>query len=362
MTVTLEISEAELTKFNKRYDKSYTMYSGAKLESPTVTIKKGSASSPARLMVEPLSEERIATGDIYAVPVTIKSVDGAGILQGSETFIYVIKGTPRATTLVFNKGTAAEARHLFMPMSIFDNNSSYTFTAYTFEFLIKIKEFTKANNYDLINPTVGALAGEIYTRIEGGSNGLNKAMFNVKFNGDNESIAAGPSGGLLLDKWYHVAFVFGNGKLKALVNGSEISSMDVTLPSLVLGANPANPRPKGPEGFTWGAGAANSGYGSNASSRNTIESAELRIWNVARTAEQIKEYMYSVRPDSEGLLGYWKLNGAQPDGTIKDETGKNPNAYMIKFKMAENNGDSSNLGWDKGFVWNESNQELTVSK
>ena len=36
--------------------------------------------------------------------------------------------------------------------------------------------------------------------------------------------------------------------------------------------------------------------------------AEIRFWNKARTIEQIKENMYSVAADSEGLLGYWKVN------------------------------------------------------
>lgn len=50
------------------------------------------------------------------------------------------------------------------------------------------------------------------------------------------------------------------------------------------------------------------------------EISEVRIWNVQRTATEIAENPYQVKPNSPGLIAYWKFN----EGTgidIKDHTG-----------------------------------------
>lgn len=50
------------------------------------------------------------------------------------------------------------------------------------------------------------------------------------------------------------------------------------------------------------------------------EISEVRVWNVARTAEEIASNPYMVDPHSEGLIAYWKFN----EGTgskIIDHTG-----------------------------------------
>ena len=43
--------------------------------------------------------------------------------------------------------------------------------------------------------------------------------------------------------------------------------------------------------------------------------SEVRLWNVARTANQIRENMLSVDPASAGLLAYYKLDGELKDAT-----------------------------------------------
>lgn len=49
---------------------------------------------------------------------------------------------------------------------------------------------------------------------------------------------------------------------------------------------------------------------------------ETRVWNVARTQEQIASSIYGVSPDSEGLIAYWKFNEGNGN-TITDQTGNN---------------------------------------
>ncbi|MDR0511457.1 MAG: DUF1735 and LamG domain-containing protein [Rikenellaceae bacterium] len=353
--VRLAVTEEALIEFNRRYEKTYAMYPFFRLVSDEVVIRKGTVGAAAELKVVPLTQALDQTGNIFAVPVTLTSADGAGVLNGSETFIYFVRRTPRATVLQFDKGSSAStARHLFLPF----NKASWgggdlVFNAYTMEFLIKFKnDFTAAHNYDLLNPCGDPQKGEIYTRLEGGGNGFSTAAFNVKFNGDNESISGAPAEGLKYDRWYHVAFVFGNSRLQCFVDGMLTTSIDTTLPQLIF--------PDSLSGFIWGAAAANSGYNGDAGSRATTQSAELRIWTVARTADQIRESMYNVRPDSEGLLGYWKLNDGAGN-VVKEHTGKHPSAYMVKYKAAGKYNPNP-APWNLGFTWDTSNQILTVGQ
>ena len=52
--------------------------------------------------------------------------------------------------------------------------------------------------------------------------------------------------------------------------------------------------------------------------------SECRIWNRALTEEEIngENHFYWVDPESEGLVGYWKLNGTNEDdqyaNSVKD--------------------------------------------
>ena len=39
--------------------------------------------------------------------------------------------------------------------------------------------------------------------------------------------------------------------------------------------------------------------------------SEIRVWNVARTENQIKQNMLGVNPKSDGLELYFKMNGTE---------------------------------------------------
>ncbi len=55
--------------------------------------------------------------------------------------------------------------------------------------------------------------------------------------------------------------------------------------------------------------------------------SECRVWNVARTVNQLQDGICYVDPTSEGLVAYWRFNGeTQDDGTVLDMTGHGYNA------------------------------------
>jgi hypothetical protein len=57
--------------------------------------------------------------------------------------------------------------------------------------------------------------------------------------------------------------------------------------------------------------------------------SEARIWNIVRTQEEIANNPYSVSPDSEGLVTYWKFDDEE-SLIVKDHTGNNNNAKANK--------------------------------
>ncbi len=55
--------------------------------------------------------------------------------------------------------------------------------------------------------------------------------------------------------------------------------------------------------------------------------SECRVWNVARTVNELQDGICYVDPTSEGLVAYWRFNGeTQNDGTVLDMTGHGYNA------------------------------------
>ncbi|NEO36537.1 MAG: LamG domain-containing protein [Moorea sp. SIOASIH] len=112
-----------------------------------------------------------------------------------------------------------------------------------------------------------------------------------------------------INQWHHYAGTFDGKTLKLYIDGVEVASKNIAgvinedTGVLCLG------RDDGPSQYLNG------------------QIAEVRIWNKARSAEEIQADMYQRLTGKEsGLVGYWQLNHIEPEGdTIKvlDQTGNN---------------------------------------
>jgi len=143
--------------------------------------------------------------------------------------------------------------------------------------------------------------------------------FGVKLSNHNWYSASAPSP--QLNTWQHVCGVWvSGGSLKLYVNGNLIQSIP-TPPALQL--------------FDPGSGYLPS-FGALNRQSNFFQGKldEIRIWNVARTTQQIRENMHLILADGEpGLIGYWQFNdgsgnftedhGSNHDGTLKNMTNSN---------------------------------------
>lgn len=49
--------------------------------------------------------------------------------------------------------------------------------------------------------------------------------------------------------------------------------------------------------------------------------SEVRVWNVVRTQEEIASSFYTVDPQTEGLVGYWKMDDDTSPNKVVDATG-----------------------------------------
>jgi len=113
--------------------------------------------------------------------------------------------------------------------------------------------------------------------------------------------------------WLHFAAVFDGHFLRIYLDGELIHSVESQGGSINLSM--AYDGHHWTDGFAIGRSAGYARYFNGYIS-------ECRVWNVARTLDEIDNGICYVDPTSEGLIAYWRFNGeTQDDGTVRDETG-----------------------------------------
>ncbi|MFH1131619.1 MAG: LamG-like jellyroll fold domain-containing protein [Pseudomonadota bacterium] len=105
-----------------------------------------------------------------------------------------------------------------------------------------------------------------------------------------------PSGSITLNTWYHVTSVIDakNGVMKIFINGSEVASgtfgKDIRVSKLPLRIGWTHENPPEYSPFA-----------------GQID--EVRIWNIARTQEELQATMHTTLSGKErGLVGYWRFD------------------------------------------------------
>jgi hypothetical protein len=109
---------------------------------------------------------------------------------------------------------------------------------------------------------------------------------------------------LVNDEWQHVAVTLGGGTVSLYVNGV----LDNTLTGSLTPINSTRPLSIGREGPPF-----NGWYFDG-----VID--EVRVWNVARTAQQVAANMHGLKGKKTGLVGWWRFN--EGTGTVTtDQSG-----------------------------------------
>ena len=139
-----------------------------------------------------------------------------------------------------------------------------------------------------------------------GGNGV--VNFLLGANGWRE--VSSPSGTLVLNTWQHVALTYDGATQRIYVDGEEVASRNgafsiaESAAPLYVGDSQRNPGRTFPGAID-----------------------EVRIWSVARSAEEIRETMATELPEAvytspeSGLTGYWRFNEGSGQWVV-DETGR----------------------------------------
>lgn len=144
------------------------------------------------------------------------------------------------------------------------------------------------------------------------------------------------------DEWTHLAFVFDGENLRFYINGEAGEYAD----SAQDNANSTKPVSQGYEqdyiqsletisDWTTLQLASPGGNGASTASYYRMGMAQLRLWSVARTQEEIDaDKAYNIDPQSEGLEGYWPMDETSGT-TLRDITANGRNitatASYIEF-------------------------------
>ncbi len=286
----------DVEAFNKLNITEYVALDASlvKLSASSVTITAGNIySSPIKVSVD--ASANIEDGKTYVLPIKIQTASISTI--NSSDIAYLLISKPIRITTAGNFASS----YIKIPVS-----SSEPFTSLTYEALINIDHFELGNG----NHTIMGTEGVLILRI--GDPALPDGHYDwLQIAGTKQFHS---TKAFVPKQWYHVAFTYDqpSGKAILYINGEKVSESSWDTPSFNL-ANGGCYVGKVKD-FMWG---ERPFYGCM---------SEVRLWNVARTADQIKNNMLSVDPKSEGLAAYYKLNGKDlmvKNGTshIKDASG-----------------------------------------
>lgn len=290
----VKLSNESLQEFNKKNNLDYKMLplEFVDFESTDIEIAAGEVlGSTQSIKIKPLSTEIMSDGNKYAVAVEMVSLDGVvDVMKGTNLLIGILE-----FPIVTSVPTINSRNNVAFTM-----RQDYELKSWAVEFLI---------NIDRLGTTVGALnnqaifaafasdgkEGEIYSRF--GDAPIKGNIFQVK----NQGTQINSSTEFETNKWYHIAMVNDGVKLTLYVNGNE----DISI------ASPNKVTQLDRNKFQLG----NTDY-----LKANFMMSELRFWTKAITGDQIKNNMYSIDPNTDGLEAYWKFNEGEGN-EFQDATG-----------------------------------------
>lgn len=321
-----EVAPEVLTRYNSLNGTSYVQLPDGAYNLPTdpVSIAAGSASAaPLQVEILPYTQEMKESGVTYALPVRLCSVDGGmQVLTDISEFLLICNWQRIVPAPVFNTefvetGDGSKKNRIMFDMGDADIN----FTAYTFEFMMYMEDFSTTNNQMLVGleGSSRTLANRMWVRFE---NNSPKKWMQINSMVKPAVDATTPN---QAKTWQHVAIVFDGSKMHLYLDGVEVATKDAKYASINFRYFSLLPQPSY---FT-----------------QTISFREVRLWNVARTAAQLANNATNVDPKSEGLLGYWKMDEGS-GYTFNDATG-NGHFGTCQYSTAQ---DIGAVAWPETFT------------
>lgn len=331
LTIGLAISDEALEAYNETHGTVYEPVPSeyVALSSNTVTIQKGSAiSNSTDIIIKDVSN--LDPGATFAVAVSITSVSGADseVVDASRTII--VRLTRTFDFWSFYMGNSGQLSGL----SVFDEPIGLT--TYTYEV-----KFYPHN----MNSSSGDNPARLMTFAQADGSLSALFRFNEKTNVEGENnrtcnrlqVKMPVTGELISNtvfennKWYLLSVTFDGSTARLYVNGVEDTSSSETS-SLINFAQLEL-------GMSWG------GYDSSQWFDTRI--CEIRVWDRALSATEIRSGLCAVNTASEGLKCYWKMD--EGEGHVFHNSATTGSGYDLDWSkcMADRDGDGTNEVYDK---------------
>lgn len=311
--------QAQLDEYNRKNGTSYLMLPSEMYEIPSVmTFKPNLAMQSIPVSLKDLKFS--LKGD-YALPIRLSKGSVTLVPNEEEALIILEKRTRTKALLMNNAGS--ESGDMFP--------QDFKVKQWTMEVMIKRSAYN-TNNKSIGGTKVAPNSSpldEIFTRF--GDVTINPNQLQIK-TGASQIDVPSSKFAAKANEWYMLTFVYDGKMTLVYVNGDLVASREIRIGEYGL------------TGFWLG--------GSNEFVR------EVRFWDIARTAQQIKGYTWKmVNPDEQGLLLYYPCNGQKRDhetGVISDD------ATKIWNWATYYNGDKSKLDLPMVGKFDDNNGEMYV--
>lgn len=337
VTVTVAVDPALVDIYNARYKTTWKALDASYYDFPsqTLTVPAGKTLSEMltlrlkNLMGDGHSIEELTIDQTYILPITIAQAS-LSVLDASSTAFYTVKRSSALTS-------AASLRDNWITFPKLDTwgplaERYSNLKAITYEAIIRVDNFSK---HAEISTIIGV---EDYLLLRIGDANFERQQLQLDGSGVGFGKFPKKDDMKLLNakEWYHIAAtydqqtrivrIYVNGKLQS--EGTEMGSSTPEPINLAMRAyydlyaqNPDNEEYQKYAGWDK---ARQLFLGKSYDDLRQLNGdiAEVRIWSVARTEEEIWQNMYDIpEPENEpALLGYWKFDEGEGN-TIPDRTG-----------------------------------------
>lgn len=260
-------------------------YASCAIMNPEVTIAAGANVSG----VATVSFSGFASLDrntVFVMPIVLKNITDINVIAPKTVVYYVFKGAALINVVCNMTENRAGAKSWGTPSKFQD------MTHFTCEALVR------QNQAGRLISTVMGVEGHFLLRI--GDSGVPDTQLQVasSTNQTNSNMK------LTLGKWTHIACVFDAGKVTVYFDGRKVlDAASVGRTSVSWNAYGSDKGETGGRYFWLGYSYAGDRYFDG-------EMSEVRIWDHCLSQEDIlaPNHFYTVDPDSEGLVAYWKMD------------------------------------------------------
>ncbi len=292
ITLNVKTAPEEVEKYNSIYGTSFLVFPDSLLTSltNTLSIEGGSVSSDIGKATIKISDS-LANNTPYLLALKITpSGQNLSVLSGAQTIFYQVeKSVPVVSA------TLALTRDLYLRVDNSGSTVADIGTTFTMEGLLYVDQFRSATD-----------VGEAQISSFMGTEGRSLMRFgDAGINGNQLQVNGRVIASFTSKQWYHIATVVAGTNTSVYVNGNLVVSYAASgsLGEFYIGRSYSDGR------GIWG------------------RVAELRLWNVARSAGEIKDNMFGVGTSAPGLYAYWKMNEVA-NNKIPDASGNNRNLTL----------------------------------